>query len=245
MKKMIFIVICLALSGCAGKRLPPPPGYTSSNASATSNVFLLNKVTSEFSVGNIVTIGDSKKEHEILSVTALNKSESGNSQSIILMDGVGFVVKKGWKVSVVKETDVEEPVRIDYSNGSVYVGEIVSGKPHGQGTRTFTNGDKYVGEWKNGKENGNGKRNSPDGRNYVGEWKDGREHGQGTFTFPNGKKYVGEWKEGRKDGQGTDIFPDGSKGIGEFREGRPWNITHRDKNGNIIVKFVNGKEIRP
>ena len=25
MKKMIFIVICLALSGCAGKRLPPPP----------------------------------------------------------------------------------------------------------------------------------------------------------------------------------------------------------------------------
>ena len=61
----------------------------------------MNKVTSEFSVGNIVTIGDSKKEHEIKSVTALNKSESGNSQSIILMDGVGFVVKKGWKVSVV------------------------------------------------------------------------------------------------------------------------------------------------
>ena len=59
--------------------------------------------------------------------------------------------------SVVKETDVEEPVRIVSPNGDVYVGEIVSGKPHGQGTRTFTNGDKYVGEWKNGKENGNGK----------------------------------------------------------------------------------------
>ena len=146
--------------------------------------------------------------------------------------------------SVVKETDVEKPVRIVSPNGDVYVGEVMSGKPHGQGTRTFTNGDKYVGEWKDGKENGNGKRNSPDGRNYVGEWKDGKEHGQGTFTFPNGKKYVGEWKEGRPNGQGTDIFPDGSKGIGEFREGRPWNITHRDKNGNIIVKFVNGKQIK-
>ena len=97
----------------------------------------------------------------------------------------------------------------------------MSGKPHSQGTRTFTNGDKY-----------------------VGEWKDGKEHGQGTFTFPNGKKYVGEWKEGSKDGQGTDIFPDGSKGIGEFREGSPWTITHRDKNGNIIVKFVKGKQIK-
>jgi hypothetical protein len=111
MKKMIFLVICLALSGCAGKRLPlvKVSGYTSSNASATSNGFLLNKVTSEFSVGNIVTIGDSKKEHEIISVTALNKSESGNSQSIILMDGVGFVVKKGWKVSVVGGGSLLDP----------------------------------------------------------------------------------------------------------------------------------------
>ena len=122
MKKMIFIVICLALSGCAGKRLPPPSGYTSSNASATSNVFLLNKVTSEFSVGNIVTIGDSKKEHEIIKVTALNKSESGNSQSIILMDGVGFVVKKGWKVSVVYEearNHQQEVMYLGYRNGTV------------------------------------------------------------------------------------------------------------------------------
>ena len=63
-------------------------------------------------------------------------------------------------------------------------------------------------------------------------------------TLPNGSKYVGEFKDGKPNGQGTDIFVDGSKGIGEFREGRPWNITHRDKNGNIIVKFVNGKQIK-
>ena len=104
--------------------------------------------------------------------------------------------------SVVKETDVEKTVRIVSPNGDLYVGEIVSGKPHGQGTRTYTNGDKYVGEWKDGKENGNGKRNSPDGRNYVGEWKDGKEHGQGTYTFGKGKwegdKYIGEFKDGKK-----------------------------------------------
>ena len=54
-------------------------------------------------IGNIITIGDSKKEHEIVDVKPLNKSKSGNSQTIILMDGVGFVVNKGWKVSVVYE----------------------------------------------------------------------------------------------------------------------------------------------
>ena len=43
--------------------------------------------------------------------------------------------------SVVKET----------VNGDVYVGEIVSGQLHGQGTYTFPDGRKYVGEWKNGK----------------------------------------------------------------------------------------------
>ena len=77
-------------------------GYISKNSSATSNVFLLKEVTSEFSVGNIVTIGDSKKEHEIVDVKPLNKSESGNSQTIILMDGVGFETNAGMKVSVVR-----------------------------------------------------------------------------------------------------------------------------------------------
>ena len=76
--------------------------------------------------------------------------------------------------SVVKETVVEEPVRIVSPNGDVYVGEIVSGKPHGQGTRTYT-GNKYVGEWNEDKE---------------------------------------------------------------------WNGTEYDKNENIKVKFVNGKEIK-
>ena len=57
---------------------------------------------------------------------------------------------------------------------------------------------------------------------YVGELKDGEYYGQGTYTFPDGRKYVGE-----------------------FREGIPWNTSHYDKNGNIILKFVNGEGIAP
>ena len=92
---------------------------------------------------------------------------------------------------------------------------------------------------------GNGTFTYSNGSKYEGEWKEGKQDGQGTLTSPSGYKYEGEWKDGKPDGQGTEFFPDGIKGIGEFREGRPWNITHRDKNGNIIVKFVNGKKIRP
>ena len=145
-------------------------GYTSSNASATSNVFVLKEVTSEFSVGDIVTFGDSKKEHEIVEVNALKKSESGNSQSIILMDGVGFVVKKGWKVSVVYEearNHKKEVMYLGHRNGKVgyykeklevesqgntnvakYEGEMENGVPNGQGTFTFTAGEKWVGKFR-------------------------------------------------------------------------------------------------
>ena len=170
---MIFIVICLALSGCAGKRLPlvKVSGYTSSNASATSNVFVLKEVTSEFSVGDIVTFGDSKKEHEIVKVNALKKSESGNSQSIILMDGVGFVVKKGWKVSVVYEearNHQQEVMYLGHRNGKVgYYKEKLEVESQGN-----TNVAKYEGEMENGVPNG-----------------------QGTFTFTAGKKWVGEFRE--------------------------------------------------
>jgi len=93
---------------------PPPPksdtsspvvkvsGYTSSNASATSNVFVLKEVTSEFSVGDIVTFGDSKKEYEIREAKVLKKSESGNIQGIVIKGAVGFKISPGVKVSVVR-----------------------------------------------------------------------------------------------------------------------------------------------
>ncbi len=74
--------------------------------------------------------------------------------------------------SVVKETVVDEPVRIVSPNGDVYVGEIVSGKPHGQGTITYA-GNKYVGEWSGGRWDGRGTYTRSDGEKYVGEFKDG------------------------------------------------------------------------
>ena len=144
--------------------------------------------------------------------------------------------------SVVKETDVGEPVRIVSPNGDVYVGEIVSGKPHGQGTRTYTNGNKYVGERKDGRPNGQGTDIFPDGRMYVGQYKDGNFHGQGTLTSPR-YKYEGEWKDGRPNGQGTETFPDGAKYVGEYKDGKLWNNTVYDKNGNILGKYVNGEPI--
>ena len=78
----------------------------------------------------------------------------------------------------------------------------------------------------------------------MGEILSRKLYGQGTRTYTNGNKYEGDWKDGRPNGQGIDIFLHGIKRIAEFRDGGPWNIIHRDKNGNITGKYVNGEWIK-
>jgi len=122
-----------------------------------------------------------------------------------------------------------------------YEGEIVNGVPNGQGTMTCCDGIKYVGGYKDGEKNGQGTETFPDGSEYVGGYKNGYEHGQGTLTIPDGGKYEGEWKGGKKNGQGTWTYFNGDKYVGEFKDDEPWNGTTYDKNGNIYLKYVNGK----
>ncbi|MBN1254353.1 MAG: hypothetical protein JXA50_03690 [Deltaproteobacteria bacterium] len=43
----------------------------------------------------------------------------------------------------------ETTYKITYEDGSKYLGGILDGKRHGQGTYTWPSGDKYVGEWIN------------------------------------------------------------------------------------------------
>lgn len=38
---------------------------------------------------------------------------------------------------------------ITYKDGSKYIGDILDGKRHGQGTYSWPSGEQYVGEWRN------------------------------------------------------------------------------------------------
>ena len=53
--------------------------------------------------------------------------------------------------------------------------------------------------------------------------------------------YKGEVENGEPKGKGIETFPNGEKYVGEFKDDEPWNGTTYDKNGNIFLKYVNGK----
>ena len=68
--------------------------------------------------------------------------------------------------------------------------------------------------------------------------------GFGKYTYLDGEKYEGNWRNGKYHVQGTYTCKDGEKFVGEWKDDKEWNGTYYDQNGNIIIKFVNGKSIK-
>ena len=153
--------------------------------------------------------------------------------------------------SVVKETVVEEPVR------------IVS--PNGFGVLTYPYGEKsVVGEWKDGKE-WNTKHTKKDGTllgkfengEWIGSWGvmyHGTRNGKGGYYEEKWEgieseddkdysKYEGEIKNGLPNGQGTDTLTNGDKYDGEWKNGKKngQGITTYPDGGNYIGEYKNEK----
>ena len=82
------------------------------------------------------------------------------------------------------------------SEGRVYRGEVLNGRPHGEGTLTWPSGAAYSGQWANGTRQGSG--------TYVGDYRDGERSGHGRFRWPNGRVYEGAWRAGMRHGEGVE-----------------------------------------
>jgi len=150
----------------------------------------------------------------------------------------------GWNMS----TDKWNPIFVwkgfgDKETHPIYKGDVKNGKPNGLGYLIDPDGGKYVGSWKDGKRSGQGTYTHSFGSKYIGSWKNDEKNGQGTITYPGGDKYVGGWKDGLMSGQGTYTIHNGTKYVGEYKDNNFWNGTGYDKNGNIIGKRVNGKQV--
>ena len=108
-----------------------------------------------------------------------------------------------------------------------FIGEIVNGKPHGNGFVLDPSGPKYTGNWKEGEFNGEGRvavyslglvfKGKWESHNvglgtidflagsiYVGEWQGLMMHGNhGVFTYSDGRRNEGSWVGGKLEGEGS------------------------------------------
>jgi hypothetical protein len=105
----------------------------------------------------------------------------------------------------VSKDPIPTPIKsANFPDGSVYDGESLNGKRHGQGKATYGNGDTYEGSWVSDARNGFGKYfSSGTGRIYEGNWVNGTCEGQGTLTEPNGDVYIGAFVANKKEGRGA------------------------------------------
>mmetsp|Transcript_82848 Transcript_82848/g.230101 ORF Transcript_82848/g.230101 Transcript_82848/m.230101 type:complete len:283 (+) Transcript_82848:117-965(+) len=136
-------------------------------------------------------------------------------------------------------------VILKYSDSSVYRGQALDGKRHGEGTWTCANG-RYEGQWSHDLQEGQGKQVWEDRRIFVGQFSKGKidghgrmewhtedgimvyegqyledlKHGRGRFVWADSRAYDGEWVRGQRSGCGRYL---NSKG--EVR----WGIWKDDK----------------
>jgi len=92
-----------------------------------------------------------------------------------------------------------------FSDGSVYVGEVVNNMRHGKGKMVWAaSGLNYEGDWENDKPHGTGEIDDPGAHKsfYRGEMRFGKKHGQGEY-WDNECHYTGGWAEGMYDGFGA------------------------------------------
>lgn len=143
-------------------------------------------------------------------------------------------------------------------DGSVYQGDMLNGKFHGNGTLKYADDSYYKGEFVNGLFHGQGELEDAIGTRYVGEFNHGKQTGafvvtssrygytytgemlndvfHGRGEYQEGEIFfVGDFKDGRYHGQGKITYGDTSSYEGEFVDGAFTGHGKYVTNGNEYV----------
>ena len=106
-------------------------------------------------------------------------------------------------------------------DGSVYEGELLQGRLHGEGRLESPRGTVYEGEFRRGLMHGEGRITFPDGRVFTGRFEEGEPAGVMEYRDEDGYQYRGEVLDWQFHGEGELIDPEGNKYKGYFYQGQP------------------------
>ena len=123
-------------------------------------------------------------------------------------------------------TAADGNAEIRWADGRHYTGEIVAGRPDGEGVLLNAAGDRFEGDWTNGVLDGHGSVAWANGDRYDGDWLNGKAEGHGVQLWANGQKYDGAWKNDLPNGPGTFTRKDGTQITATFVDGKPAHAEH-------------------
>ena len=134
----------------------------------------------------------------------VNKENTKQYRSITMTNGVVF---NG--LSTAKQPTTGDGQLI-YPDGSVFIGQIKKGQPHGHGEKVWSQANEqegsflktYVGDWNNGTMEGFGELTLQQDEVYIGNFLNGYPNGQGIRKWRNGDFYEGNYVNGFQNGKG-------------------------------------------
>ena len=158
-----------------------------------------------------------------------------------------FGVEVGWdaETRTVNMKDLNTLSEFTTSEGYLYSGESLNGRPNGYGVLVFedsasvqiglfddlflkkgyvlfnySDGDTYEGYMENDLYHGSGEYHWADGACYKGNFKDGESDGYGEYYWADGTYYKGNWKDDKRNGYGEIYYFDGSVYKGNFENSK-------------------------
>ena len=176
----------------------------------------------QYQLGRLYQLGEGVAKNDEKATDWFRKSaEQGNADAIQYLESINTAASSSTEET--SDDDDNDVERIDFEDGSYYIGSVEDGTPEGFGTMTFANGDSMYGIFVNGTMNDDtGNYDFADGGTYEGSIVDSVFSGHGTRTFGGdylGHSYTGNFENGYFNGEGTYTFPDGSTNVGQFKDG--------------------------
>jgi hypothetical protein len=137
----------------------------------------------------------------------------GNRQGFGIFSeaSTGLCLSGQWKSSRLHgKGTIDQPL-----SGNHYIGTIIEGVIHGNGSFRFADGSKYTGKIMDGMLHGHGTfHDLTNEAIYVGDFFHSLKHGKGEEEYADGKIYIGPYVEGKKSGEDGCLYrKDGNKKI--------------------------------
>lgn len=152
-------------------------------------------------------------------------SDSANGYGIYNYNNNEIIYEGYWDDDVQNRYGIEK-----WKDGSIYIGQYMSGKKNGIGIYMWLDGTRYEGEFKDNSFHGQGIYYFTEKKIYIGQWSYNKKEGYGEFIM-NDKIFIGFYKNDKKNGLGIFFWKNDCKlFMGFYKDGK------KNGFGKIITK---------